>query len=180
MFSRGSASRLGRQRRNPCIGSEWPRVVQAAAGDHDASRDAAGNRTAYDALLGFCSTIGTKAGSSEYYFARNNARSSTADYTARNKALYEYLQALTQTNVPGFGGNFLAKYQQGSGPNAGPASDRDQILTYICDYIRSTNLQDRSTLPSGSRSQVRGSKVASKEAKSMISLAEVFSPAPSV
>ena len=98
-------------------------------------------RTAYDSLLAFCSTIGNQP----YYFKRTDARSGTADYApgSRNEALYKYLQKLTGTKIPGFGGDFLTKYPAGSLP--GGASDRDQILTYIFDYIRSTNLQDKST-----------------------------------
>lgn len=88
-------------------------------------------RTPYDSLLAFCSTIG----GNEYYFARANSRNGTSDYTARNAQLYQYLQGLTKAEIPGFGGNFLDKY--------GP--DRDQILTCIYDYIRSTNLQDQSS-----------------------------------
>ena len=98
-------------------------------------------RTAYDSLLAFCSTIGNQP----YYFTRSNARSGTADYApgSRNESLYKYLQKLTGIKIPGFGGDFLTKYPAGSLP--GGASDRDQILTYIFDYIRSTNLQDRSS-----------------------------------
>ena len=114
----------------------------------------AANRTAYDSLLAFCSTIGTKAGSSEYYFTRSpstsattGARSGTADFTTRNEQLYRYLQGLTKTNVPGFGGSFLQKYGAGTTPGV---TDCDQILTCIYDYIRCTNLQDRSLLASGS------------------------------
>ncbi len=89
-------------------------------------------RTAYDKLLAFCSTIGGKS----YYFTRSNPRSSTEDYetSLRNKELYGYLQNKTSSNIPGFGGNFSTKY----------AADRNQILTYIYDYIRCTNLQDQS------------------------------------
>jgi uncharacterized protein (TIGR02600 family) len=93
-------------------------------------------RTPFDSLLAFCSTIGGK----DYFFTRTNARSPSADYSGRNKVLYEYLQAQTKENVPGFGGNFLTKYPAGSTG----VTDRDQILTYIFDYIRSTNLQDQS------------------------------------
>jgi uncharacterized protein (TIGR02600 family) len=50
----------------------------------------------------------------------------------RNQVLYQYLQAMTGQNIPGFGGNFLNKYQ----------TDRDEILTLIFDYIRCTNLAD--------------------------------------
>ncbi|MEA3211552.1 MAG: hypothetical protein QOE70_4609 [Chthoniobacter sp.] len=93
-------------------------------------------RTPYDALMAFCSTIGGQS----YYFTRSNPRSSTADLTPRNFQLYQYLQALTAANVPGFGGNFLKKWE-GVLPGV---NDRDQILTLIYDYIRCTSLQDRS------------------------------------
>ena len=92
------------------------------------------DRTSYDSLLAFCSTIGGKG----YYFTRTpttGARNGTSDYTPQNARLYQYLQALTKTAVPGFGGKFSDKYK----------ADSDQILTYIYDYIRSTNLQDQST-----------------------------------
>ena len=98
-------------------------------------------RTTYDKLLAFCSTIGGK----DYFLTRSNSRSSTADHTPRNAQLYEYLQAQTRTKVPGFGGGtFLQKY----GPGTSGVTDRDQILTYIYDYIRCTNLQDQSTAAS--------------------------------
>ena len=93
-------------------------------------------RTAYDALVAFCSNIGGH----DYFINRSNARSVSADLSPRNLELYRYLQELTARDVPGFGGNFLAKY----GPGPAGISDRDQILTQIVDYIRSTNLQDRS------------------------------------
>ncbi len=88
-------------------------------------------RTGYDKLAAFCSTIGNQ----NYYFTRSNPRSSTADFSGRNPALYQYLQAVTSKSVPGFGGDFLTKY----------AADRDQILTSIFDYIRCTSIEDRST-----------------------------------
>ena len=60
---------------------------------------------------------------------------------ARNENLYAYLQAMTgglgvtgSGGIPGFGGNFLAKYPGGVGS---PATDRDQILTEMFDLIRS-------------------------------------------
>lgn len=89
-------------------------------------------RTAYDQVAAFCARVGRY----DYFFTRSNARSSTADYDniARNQTLYQSLQKLTETPVPGFGGNFLTKYQ----------ADRDQILTSIFDYIRTTNLSDTS------------------------------------
>jgi len=103
------------------------------------------NLTAYDKLAEFCGTIGGQS----YYFTRMNARSDTDDYTkiARNQSLYQYLQALTAKNIPGFGGNFVSKYTQ---------SERDQILTLIFDYIRCTNLADseQSTPPNATKDAV--------------------------
>ena len=104
-------------------------------------------RTTYDNLIAFCSSINPQTNPNNYYyFTRSNARSSTADSALpRNQQLFQYLRALTSNNEPGFGGNFQAKYP------AGPVgiTDCDQILTSIFDYVRCTNLQDRSTLPSG-------------------------------
>ncbi len=89
-------------------------------------------RSAYDNVAAFCSRIGQQ----DYFFTRNNPRSPTDDYEkiSRNKLLYQALQKLTQTSIPGFGGNFLDKYQ----------GDRDQILTSIFDYIRCINLAESS------------------------------------
>ncbi len=97
-------------------------------------------RMGYDKLAAFCASVGTKPGEKEFYFTRQNPRSLTQDFTLspRNQKLYAYLQALTSRNVPGFGGNFQTKY---------PGLERDQILTYIYDYIRITNSQDRSSVP---------------------------------
>ncbi|MCE9612462.1 MAG: Verru_Chthon cassette protein A [Chthoniobacter sp.] len=96
----------------------------------------ASQRTVYDSMMAFCSTIGGK----EYFFTRANPRSATQDLSPRNLQLYQYLQALTKNNVPGFGGNFLQKY--GAGTTG--ITDRDQILTSIYDYIRCVNLADTS------------------------------------
>ena len=86
--------------------------------------------TAFDRLIGACSTINNEP----YFFQRQNAGSYSADIgITRNTQLYAYLQSLTAKAVPGFGPNtFKSKY----------GSDRDQILTEIFDYIRSTNLSD--------------------------------------
>lgn len=91
-------------------------------------------RTTFDQLALFCTTLGGPTSTNLYTFERNDPRSSTADYEniARNKQLYAYLQALTATDVPGFGKNFLGKMKD----------DRDQLLTEIFDYIRCTNLKD--------------------------------------
>lgn len=93
---------------------------------HQASTSA--YRSPFDRLIAFCSRMGNK----NYIFDRLNADSMTADYAGRNVELYTYLQRLTSAAIPGFGGNFQAKY----------GADRDQILTEIYDYIRSTNLFD--------------------------------------
>ncbi len=87
--------------------------------------------TAFDRLSAFCTTIGNNF---RYHFQRKDASHPTKDYDTitRNQELYAYLQALTAREIPGVGGNFFAKY----------GSDRDQILTEIFDYIRTTNLSD--------------------------------------
>lgn len=91
--------------------------------------DSLTTRSPYDRLIAFCSSIKGQP----YYFDRLNSKSPTDDYVGRNVSLYSYLQNLTSTAVPGFGGKFSDKYA---------APDRDQILTEILDYIRSTNLYD--------------------------------------
>ena len=92
--------------------------------------------TAYDRLIAFCSTTRNDLGAAayRYYFQRSDPQSPTNDYDGiqRNRDLYSYLQRLTSQAVPGFGGNFLAKY----------GNDRNQILTEIFDYIRCVNLHD--------------------------------------
>ena len=87
-------------------------------------------RTAFDNLAAFCTTLG----GNPYYFQRASSTSPTADWTGinRNQSLYSYLQALTSSNVPGFGGSFSNKW----------SSDRDQVLTEMFDYVRCANLQD--------------------------------------
>lgn len=94
-------------------------------------------RTAYDKLAAFCSTVGDRP----YYFTRQNPRSGTDDYTSRNMELYTWLQKLTSENIPGDGRSFAGKF----GPGSTGVTDRDQLLTYIYDYIRCTNTQDRSS-----------------------------------
>ncbi|MGB8356461.1 MAG: Verru_Chthon cassette protein A [Chthoniobacteraceae bacterium] len=98
-------------------------------------------RNAKDKLLAFCSTIGGLP----YYFQRystytspgtlgagspnSSSQSATLDWTgvSRNQSLYSYITQMTQQNIPGFGGNFSAKY---------PNSD-NQIVTEMFDMIRS-------------------------------------------
>lgn len=97
------------------------------------------NRTIYDDTLAFCATVGDK----NYFFQRQNSTSPTIDINLpRNEQLYKYLQNTTKLQVPGFGGNstgFKGKY----------GDDRDQILTEIFDYIRSTNLYDNIIVDDG-------------------------------
>lgn len=98
----------------------------------------AAHRNAVDSMLAFSATANKRP----FYFQR--ARSTTAgssvltsahylteDYTSadmsRNRALVSYLQRMTQTNIPGFGGNFLQKY----------GDDADQLITQTFDYVRS-------------------------------------------
>jgi hypothetical protein len=98
-------------------------------------------RTAFDELIAFCSRLG--ATNEPYYFQRMDADSTTADWQniPRNQTLYRYLQALTNKTIPGNAKSLAAKY----------GDDRDQILTQIFDYIRSTNLYDNNLpLPNSS------------------------------
>lgn len=96
--------------------------------------DSTAARSPYDRLIAFCSSINQQP----YYFDRINAYSPTDDYAGRNVALYSYLQQLTSRAIPGFGGKFSDKYG---------TPDRDQFLTEIVDYIRSTNLFDDTIEP---------------------------------
>jgi len=96
--------------------------------------------SAFDKLMAFCTKINGKI----YFFQREDSNDPNHDLPStgastglgRNRSLLEYLRSLMGTNIPGFGGNFRAKY----------GSDTDQILTEIFDYIRCTNLADN-TLP---------------------------------
>ncbi|HSI84973.1 MAG TPA: Verru_Chthon cassette protein A, partial [Candidatus Methylacidiphilales bacterium] len=97
--------------------------------------------TAYDKLIAYCTTINDHL----FYFQRKDPISNTVDLPpagdvtglGRNRMLLEYLRTLTSLPIPGFGlGSFAAKY---------PNGDRDQLLTEMFDYVRSTNLQDSTT-----------------------------------
>jgi hypothetical protein len=115
----------------------------------------------FDRLIAFCSSLntGTSAAPSyqPYYFQRNQPNpfqpnpllpGFSNDYSSitRNQTLYAYLQNLTGQAVPGFGGGttgFLAKYPANPANVGNPtATDRDQILTEIFDYIRCTDICD--------------------------------------
>ncbi|MGC1481970.1 MAG: Verru_Chthon cassette protein A, partial [Chthoniobacterales bacterium] len=97
------------------------------------------HRSAFDNLIAFCSTIPngpSPLDQREYYFQRANADSPTNDYDRinRNQELYGYLRRLTSAAVPGFGPSLVS--------TSYTSEQRDQILTQIFDYIRSTNLWD--------------------------------------
>ncbi|MGB8355389.1 MAG: Verru_Chthon cassette protein A [Chthoniobacteraceae bacterium] len=94
-------------------------------------------RSVFDQAIAFCGTINNFP----YYFQRQNSFDPTNDLPlagatsglGRNRMLIQYLQNLTQTAVPGFGGDFVTKYTKG---------ERDQILTEIFDYVRCQDLLD--------------------------------------
>jgi uncharacterized protein (TIGR02600 family) len=105
------------------------------------------NRTLFDKTIAFCS----KVGNTEYLFTRSafnagnitmsgfftgassqGSQSATSDYTLNNQRIYSYLDGLMSKTFPGFGASLSSKF----------GADRQQILTQIYDYIRSTNLFD--------------------------------------
>lgn len=96
--------------------------------------------TPFDKLIAFCTTVNTHP----FHFQRQEPNSPTTDLPTggsptglgRNRQLMEYLRSLTSLPAPGFStGSFQTKY----------GDDRNQILTEIFDYIRTTNLQDSTT-----------------------------------
>ncbi len=117
-------------------------------------------RSPYDNLSAFCATIGERGTSQAFYFQRADATSDVADWNLndangqpRNQMLYSYLQALTDRDIPGFGGKFSSKW----------GADRDQVLTEIFDYIRSANLKDpQVTSPFSANGQVTPIKITTK------------------
>lgn len=98
--------------------------------------DSTARRTALDRLVAFCSTITAGGAKFPFFFTRTDPLSENTDISlARNRQLYSYLQRLTDQPFPGASSRaFSTKY--------GGARGRDQILTEIFDYIRSSNLQD--------------------------------------
>jgi len=99
--------------------------------------DEATGRNGFDRAIAFCSTVGGK----KFIFTRSiasaGALSTTADIQqmaySRNVDLLSYLRQLTSRSIPGFGGNFEAKFG---------TDNRDMILGEIFDYIRIANLRD--------------------------------------
>lgn len=102
-------------------------------------------RTPFDQAIAFCGEIGKNGAGTPlaYYFQRQRNDHPTNDLPAaesvtglgRNRMLLQYLQDMTSRPIPGFGGNFQAKY---------PGKERDQILVEIFDYVRCLNLNDKS------------------------------------
>ncbi len=113
------------------------------------SSTATTDRSVFDQQIAFCSTVNGY----KYFFQRSTdpmqrgSESPTLDLPlagsvnglGRNRMLMEYLRYLTSQPIPGFGGNFQSKYNT---KNSTGASDCDQILTGMFDYIRSANLYD--------------------------------------
>ncbi len=87
--------------------------------------------TGFDRQIAKCSTISGVP----YYFQRANSDDISKDFSliGQNLSLYNYLDVLTQTDLPASGGNFSTKYG---------TDDRRQLLTSMLDYIRCTNLFD--------------------------------------
>ena len=101
-------------------------------------------RTSVDKWIAFASSLGVKTAVADrpFYFTRGNANSATADAGGvRNKRLMEYVKGLTGRTVPGWD---ISRGGGGVGTFAGKYGvDREQILTEIFDYVRCTNLADR-------------------------------------
>jgi len=117
-----------------------PRIITWPIDSEYGSNPTPGNNTnlasTFDKVIAFCGTTGTGNDRNQYYFQRHDSTSPTNDYVRipRNQDLYKYLQRLTGQTIPGFGGSFSDKYKF--------TGERDQILTEIVDYIRSTNVYD--------------------------------------
>jgi uncharacterized protein (TIGR02600 family) len=113
--------------------------------------DTPSRRTPYDRLIAFCSTFGGVPTDSarpgyRYYFQRTDPRNQTVDLDdnnptgRRNRELYQYLNRLLGSAVPGYGLSWDTKYTP---------QDREQLVLSLYDYIRSTNLLDTSMDTSG-------------------------------
>ncbi|MBE2284102.1 MAG: Verru_Chthon cassette protein A [Prosthecobacter sp.] len=89
-------------------------------------------RSVYDRTIAYSARLAGK----DYFFTRQDSTSQTElSGIARNKQLFDYLMALTDQPIPGFGAQsatFARKY----------GDNRQQILVEMFDYIRSTNLYD--------------------------------------
>jgi uncharacterized protein (TIGR02600 family) len=117
----------------------WP--VQQYTGDlddqlRDPTLDWKNRTNAFDRLIAFCASAETSTGLQPYFFQRAKAYEPGHDLLQipRNMELYGYLQKLTEEAIPGFGGNFKAKYSY--------TNERDSILTQIFDYVRCASTYD--------------------------------------
>lgn len=90
-------------------------------------------RSAFDDLFDYCSKVGGRS----FNFKRSDSNSPVVDIGSPqakdNLSLYSYLQDMTATDIPFVGSSFSKKLG---------LDNRDQLLTEIFDYIRSTNLVD--------------------------------------
>jgi uncharacterized protein (TIGR02600 family) len=96
-------------------------------------------RTAYDQLIGFCTSLQEDDTPVAYHFVRSDAWHPTGEVDlkrpssgASNRDLFQYLNRLTSSPVPGLGASFSQKWEQ----------DHPQILTQVYDFIRAVNLKD--------------------------------------
>ncbi len=109
-----------------------------------------GQRSAYDNVIAYCSTIPTSPqgsapnpNSRRYFFQRNSSGSRHNEiYGASGgeniRLLQNYIWPLMAVSnpIPGFGGSFAAKY------GAGEFGDRRQIGTEAFDYLRNINVSE--------------------------------------
>lgn len=109
--------------------------------------DSANKRSTFDSIIRFCSTIAssTPDRSKIYSFERKDPYTRDDILMDRNMRLMGYLRDLTSRPVPGYSSTDSMTFEKKYGKN------RDQILTEIFDYIRSTNLKDANRpIPAGS------------------------------
>ena len=112
-------------------------------------------RTTLDNAMVHCSTMANGAAPKSQHcmiFTRRDPTSTTVDWnlatdangsaSPRNQQLYEYLETLAGRALPGFGGNLSSATKYGTKVNG--TTDIDQILAEIYDYIRCSNLADKS------------------------------------
>ncbi|MEM8953362.1 MAG: Verru_Chthon cassette protein A, partial [Verrucomicrobiota bacterium] len=92
--------------------------------------------TPNDELIAFCATAGGYPYFYQRAFANDPIREFFESADGRNATLFNWLRRLTAKPHPGYGDSFADKY------GSDFASDRDQILAQVFDYIRCTNLFD--------------------------------------
>lgn len=128
-----------------------PRVAVWPVPEFDTAPGGLPYRTAIDTLIAFCSTLTTNGTTRiPFFFDRRTGGQSNSSsvpkntslsqdddiHRTRNTEIFKYLQGLTNKAFPGASSAaFSAKY--------GGTHGRDQILTEIFDYIRTTNIQDK-------------------------------------